>query len=1660
MAGMKFNADIDLEKIVKLRQEIDKLKKSLIEIANVPNSDAAVKALEKQLASALKKLEKYKDKYVQTQQARLDQEKAASEQIKKQQKEIDSLIKKYEALQKQIEKGTVKTPRSPKSYTDEQISAALNTQVQSIKEAREQLKVLRFAQANVTDQQERETGARTKLNIKIQENTRYLKLNSDAYTRQKMEIGNYEENIRRALDGTGQFNLSLSKMLGAIGGTAALKGLVTDMINVRGEFQKTSIAFETMLGSKEKSDALMAQMVETAAKTPFDLQGVTSGAKQLLAYGTSADKVNETLVRLGNIASGLSIPLGDLVYLYGTSMSQGRLFTQDVNQFMGRGIPLVAELAKELGKTESEIRKMVTEGKVGFPELQKVIENMTNEGGKFYNLMEMQSTTLSGQISNLGDAWDSMLNSIGEETQGIASMTISAVTSIIENYKEVGAIIASLVATYGTYKAAIVVVNMLERANIALLRKAVIEKRAAAAANIVLSNSMAIAAARGKIFATVQKNIISTFKGAGKALANPYVLFAAAVGTATYGLYKFYTRETEVEKMQKRYNETKEAAARREEQHKTKVEELIASIEDETKAEMERIGAIELLKNMYPGIIEKYIDEEGHLKNLIALKKELSGADATRKAEENKTELRSYDERIKNQKEYIERMRTNDQSAVDDEIAKLKKLEDEREAARQKVASDYINKLIADSKSKSDEELKNTIKAYKDALSQNMGGEWFDSNQEFKIDEIKRYVSSLEDLQKARLNAVQNKEYWENRKKEAEDTLNSIASSQKKLMDAGKFEGIDAEVVKKYKDNIEKLNEAERELKVYDSSKREKESNKQKKEQQKLAEELLSLRRQNQQAEIDLMEEGTEKELKQIDLNYQKKLDAIKKQEKELSERQGGKLTQEQSVEISALYTNAENERDKAIADVTKNQLKAEADAMREYLKEYGTFQQQKLAIAEEYAEKIKKAATEGEKLSLGRERDSAIQQVDINALNQKIDWQSVFGNFSGILGSQLKETLDGLKEYVNTDKFKNSSEADKKIIYEAIDRLREVTPGGEGTLNFNKIQQQMDGLGAAINRLQTATLNQDIAFQNLKKAENDYANALKTGDKGAIDSTRQALDLAKLGANAANDAYKSAEVEVQNFGNNLRDVGADTVDGLNSVASGLQSFADSTLPGIFRGLQNTLTGLSKLNIGGAVGDAIGKLSQTLSSAGVIGQIISAVLSILDILKDGIGPLISSIIDTVLNAVNGILDNILSGDMFVQIFSSIKDGIGNILNTISFGGFNSLMDKISGSNAKEVQEAIDRLTDRNETLEKSIDRLTDVMEKSAGVKSISAYEQAYKYQQEQIANTLKIAQEQARYSNSHHSWKYYMEWTDEQLRWARKNVDNNFSGTESLWGLSPEQMKLLLSNADIYEQIKSAGKGGYGGRVMEKLEAYADQAGKLDELTEKINESIMQISFDGLRDNFLESLMDMDKDAKSFSEDFSEYMQRALLNFSMGDLFDDELKAWYNGIADLMKEQSGKLTKKQIEDARKDYDLMVQKAMDERDKLAEITGYTGSSSSSSQESTKKGFAAASQDSIEELNGRFTALQIAGEEIKNQNQLQTMSILELRKDMLPIVANTTGIKDIASETRDLLRLSYEAIMDIRDNTNVIVKPIQQMASDIAEVKRNTNGLSRR
>lgn len=1591
MAGMKFNADIDLEKIVKLRQEIDKLKKSLIEIASVPNSDAAVKSLERQLASALKKLETYKDKYVQTQQARLDQEKAASEQIKKQQKEIDSLIKKYEALQKQIEKGTLRPPRSPKSYTDEQISAALNTQVQSIKEAREQLKILRFAQANVTDQQEKETGARTKLNIKIQENTRYLKLNSDAYTRQKMEIGNYEENIRRALDGTGQFNLSLSKMLGVIGGTAALKGLVTDMINVRGEFQKTSIAFETMLGSKEKADALMAQMVETAAKTPFDLQGVTSGAKQLLAYGTSADKVNETLVRLGNIASGLSIPLGELVYLYGTSMSQGRLFTQDVNQFMGRGIPLVAELSKELGKTESEIRKMVTEGKVGFPELQKVIENMTNEGGKFYNLMEMQSTTLSGQISNLGDAWDSMLNSIGEETQGIASITISAVTSIIENYDKVGKIILSIAASYGTYKAALIAVELYER-------------RAAAARLLHIKIIHAQAVAQAAL------NLVSK--------ANPYVLLATAIVGVTTAMWALHDSTTTTEREMERISKRTEVYNKYLQDEKNHVNELISVLQNENSTKKERIEAFNELQTKYPQYFGKYKTEKELIDHLteslkgyneqLRIRQELMNVknnnddikrykelekflSLARKGKDQRTSveesdfnfyLKKYDVRKRGigvtVEEYIQEMLASLSATIGEGQGIIRK----QEQTAWEVALDSMDKTTAEGHKK-------MLEGYKILLRES-GKEWIKiegSEAPINADILTNRIKQLNDKilnvewKNAETYRKEAKIAWEKAQKEVEDvksgkaTYKSEADYQKALKEK---QDAESEAEKRYK-NLGGVTGNE-------LSKQEKEAEKRKKEQEKLNEDLLSLRRQNQQAEIDLMKEGTEKKLKQIDLDYQKELDAIKKQEKDLSERQGGKLTSEQSVEISARYTNAENKRDKAIADVTKEQLKAEQQALNDYLKEYGTFQQKKEAITKEYNDKIANATTEGDKKILQKQMEEALSSVDMDKLKQEINWELIFSDLNKVSKKSLEQVKQQLKTFKNSDEYKNMAVNQKKVIDEALNNIQSTIIDKGGLLG--DLPEQLDALR--------------IAQDELKQAQDEYNKSLKSG----TDAEKE----------AALKKKNKAEKNVQNAETNVTRSADKTYQNLITLADTITQLGSSS--------EMSLSQIGSLASG---------LIDTFTEAGSkIGGIVGAVFSLLDgIEKQGF-------------------------DGFVKnVFSSVFGAGASMWNTITFGGFNKLFG--IGGNAKEVQDTIDRLTDRNETLQTAIEDLTDVMEASKGTKSVAAYTDAKKLQEETEENYKKIAQEQARYSNSHHSWNYYWGgFNQDEIARLSSQIGRNWNG--DIWSLSPEEMKMLRSNVDMWEKIQNTGKGNYGGRLTEKLNDYIDQAGKTEELTNKLYEGLTGMSFESMYDSFIDTLMDMDASAEDAADNVADYFMRAMLSNKIGELYSEKLKAWWEKFGKSMEDNE--LTESEREALQNEYMQYVEEAMKIRDEIAAATGYTGSSSSSSQETSKKGFATASQDSIDELNGRFTSLQIAGEEIKNQNQQQTMSILELKADMLPIIANTSGIKDIASETRDLLRLSYEAIVDIRDNTNVIVKPIQQMASDIAEVKRNTNGLTRK
>ena len=739
----------------------------------------------------------------------------------------------------------------------------------------------------------------------------------------------------------------------------------------------------------------------------------------------------------------------------------------------------------------------------------------------------------------------------------------------------------------------------------------------------------------------------------------------------------------------------------------------------------------------------------------------------------------------------------------------------------------------------------------------------------------------------------------------------------------------------------------------------------------RLAKDLAALQAENRKEEIDRMQAGTEKKLAQIEYDYNARKEEINRQEADwkrenkeagLSTGDNG-LTREQQDELEKARASNTASRKKAEADVYRE----EAEAMRDYLKEYGTFQQQKLAIAEEYAEKIRKAQSQGERLTLEKQRDAAVHKVDMEALTQKIDWGAAFGDLTGLLADQMKNLLGELKQYVKTDEFKKSGAADQQVVYDAIERIQSMLPGGNGTLDFARLQTQMHALGDAVTRVQNAELQQEAAFARLKAAQTDYNKALESGNQAEIERTKIALQTAQSSSASADEEYLNATSEMKALAGEVKSASRDTVDGLNMVSNGLHGFASGTLQGSFEGIQNMLTGLSKLNIGGKVGDAISQMSETLSSAGVIGQIISAILSILDLLKDGIGPIISSLIDTIFNAITGILDNILSGDLFKQIGGSLVKGIGGLLNTVSFGGFNKLFG--IGGNAREVQAAIDRLTDRNEKLQTSIEDLTDTIKASKGTKSVEAYRDAYKYQKETNANYLQIAQEQARYSGSHHSWNYYWGgFNQAQIDKLSGQIGRQWDG--NLWSLSPEEMKALRSNVDMWTQIQNTGKGGYGERLTDKLDDYIAQAGKLEELTDQLYEGLTGISFDGMYSSFIDNLMNMKYGAKDAAEDISEYFMKAMLSNKIGELYSEKLKGWWEKFGKAMEDNE--LTEAERNALMEEYMQYMDEALALRDNLAAATGYDKTEAGGTSQSAKAGgYTAMTYDQGTKLEGMFT-----------------------------------------------------------------------------------------
>ena len=655
----------------------------------------------------------------------------------------------------------------------------------------------------------------------------------------------------------------------------------------------------------------------------------------------------------------------------------------------------------------------------------------------------------------------------------------------------------------------------------------------------------------------------------------------------------------------------------------------------------------------------------------------------------------------------------------------------------------------------------------------------------------------------------------------------------------------------------------------------------------RLAQELAALQAENRKEEIDRMQDGTEKKLAQIEYDYNARKEEINRQEaawkrenKEAGISTGGNgLTPGQADALAGARDSNDKNRSAAIAATLEQEKEKEDQAMRDYLSEYGSYEEKKLAITEEYEKRIAEATTEGERKTLQEELKKKTADLDMKELKDGLDWEAVFGDLDKVSTESLRSLRIRLKEYIDTQKeLQPDSLKDLVRAIDSIDKkLNERNP--------------FTALKTSMSQVKSATISVKEAQDAYNKAVEEGTEAEQKNAKATLDAARNAKQKALA---EATDALHSSVGQVKEY------VGA--AEDLLGLAEQFGIDPPEWMGEYLEGLGQTLDGLESID-----------LTKPMS-----------------ILTGGI------------KAVSGAVK---------QVFS-----LGGIIDW-------------NGSNAKEVQATMERLTNRNEMLQTSIEDLTDTIRQSKGTKSVAAYRDAYKMQQETNSNYLQMAMAQAGYHGSHHSWNYYWGgFNQAQIDKLSGQIGRQWDG--NLWSLSPEEMKALRSNVDMWTQIQDTGKGGYGGRLTEKLDDYIDQAGKLEELTDQLYEGLTGISFDGMYSSFIDNLMNMKYGAKEAAEDISEYFMRAMLSNKIGEMYSEKLKGWWEKFGKAMEDNE--LTEAERNALMEEYMQYMDEALALRDNLAAATGYDKTQQGGTSQSAKAGgFTAMTQDQGTKLEGMFT-----------------------------------------------------------------------------------------
>ena len=827
-----------------------------------------------------------------------------------------------------------------------------------------------------------------------------------------------------------------------------------------------------------------------------------------------------------------------------------------------------------------------------------------------------------------------------------------------------------------------------------------------------------------------------------------------------------------------------------------------------------------------------------------------------------------------------------------------------------------------------------------------------------------------------------------------------------------------------------------------------KSQNKQTEEDQRYQQEQEKDAKQNayaiEQATIDGMEEGEAKKLRQAALNHQKEKDQLDEQERELYEQkvEHAKALWEADPKSKGAGFWSTHTRDKktglvsGIAPLTDEEtsgidaqrksedirygnevqqiLQQSMDSLIEYYKNFGTLEEQRYAIAKDYDEKIAKATTEGEKKSLEAQKQRDLATAGANSLANDIDWSHTFEGVGNVLGDIARQTLEKVEKYMNTDEFKRQKPSDQKAYIDLRDKLQQET-GGQMTSPFNfgqwgRIAKQVKDYQQSVRTLQEKTKAHSDAVKELQEAERRLKNA-NTDMAKTIEQNN--MDVARDKVNVTGEQVEAARSDTQKKQQQLNDSTTKAANGLNNFAAALQQMNSGSLHDFANGVTKLITGL----VGGS--KSVGKSLEELG--GKIGGIVGAILQILDALGDDPKGFINDLFERITTAVEAILSDL--PDLVGSIIKDVGTLGGSIIE--GFGEmFGAKEGWIYGSNAKEVKKITEELTKSNDALKTSIDSLKETIENENGINTITDTQKALQAQKKVNENQMSILEAQMGYHGHHHSNAYYWGLGDNNYAlfnrvladYASRHPEaqtttNSVYSLGDIYKLTPEQMNEIRTNlADVWTSMLKIGK--YD--KSEYWTAYADLAGKTDEITNTLREKLTGITFDSMHDDFVDKLMDMENKASDFTKDVNKQFAKGLLNFSIGTKLDSRLKQWWQNWADTMEQQSGNLTESQINNMRSEYEAFVSEGMQIRDRVFKVTGYD--KDSYSQDSSKSVLEGVTQDQVEELNGRMTSVQINLDKIAQQ----------IQEDYKQNGTMLATVQDIRSIMDDLLDLQNDQI----------------------------------